>query len=145
MVSEVGTSPELAAHYARYLCVLVAGHAEQSVKELVTHFARKRSSPEVLNYVSSQLKFVRNVDQEKLRQLLQSLDPGFWDSLAAAVPDDLEALTSTVTVRNGVAHGTESGITYSTIKQYYERVSSVLDRLCDLLDPVDDRRPRAAA
>src|SRR4051794_37603923 len=73
-----GLNAELTAHYSRYLCVLVSGYAEQSVKELVAHYCRKRSSEQVQRYVGSQLKKVRNIDLEKLKQLVQLFDTEWW-------------------------------------------------------------------
>ncbi|HZL05955.1 MAG TPA: HEPN domain-containing protein [Coriobacteriia bacterium] len=135
-IDGVGLSAELTAHYARYLSVVVGGFVEQSTKELVTQYARKRSSPEVQRYVAAQLKRVRNVDAETLRQLLQSFDTSWWEQLYGRRPDELESLTSLVTVRNGVSHGNaSSGITMGTVREYFQQVSTLLEDLSDLLDP----------
>jgi len=52
-------------------------------------------------------------------------------------PRDLEesGLGSVATVRNGISHGAESGITMAVVRQYFEQTTVVLDDLCDLLDP----------
>ncbi|CAN7171988.1 hypothetical protein LJR027_000224 [Terrabacter sp. LjRoot27] len=127
--------PELTSHFARYLCVLVSGYAEQSVKELIAHYSRTKSQARIQRYVGAQLKRVRNIDQEKLRQLLQSFDPKWWDDLLRDYADELAAFDSVATVRNGVSHGTDVGITMATVRQYFDQVSVVLDALSDVLDP----------
>ena len=134
-IDGAGLSAELTSHYARYLCVLVSGYAEQSVKELVRQHARQQSSPRIQRYVSRQVDWVSNVDSERLKQLIEGFDVRWWSDLAAKRPDEIEAFDSVATVRNGVSHGSDAGITMATIKQYFDQISEVLDELCDLFDP----------
>jgi hypothetical protein len=127
--------PELTSHFARYLCVLVSGFAEQSSKELVTHYCRLRSEARIQRYVGKQLKRLRNIDKEKLKQLVESFDPKWWQDLASRFPDELEAFDSVATLRNNISHGGESGVTLNTMKQYFKDVAVVVDALCDRFDP----------
>lgn len=127
-------TPELISHYSRYLCVLVSGHAEQSVKELVTQYVRLRSEQRVQRYVGKQLDRLRNINVEKLRQLIESFDNQWWRDLEQKFPDELEAFDSVATIRNSIAHGGDTGITPVTVRQYFDQVSTVLDALCALLD-----------
>lgn len=128
-------SPELTAHYARYFCVLVSGHAEQCVKELVRQYTRNKSTEPIQRYVAAQLKRLRNVNGDDLRQLVQSLDAQWWMDLEAALPDELTAFTSVAAVRNQIAHGEETGITVATVRQYFDHVSAILTYLGGVLDP----------
>src|SRR5688500_2649696 len=90
-IDGAGLDSELTSHYSRYMCVLVSGYAEQSIKELVTHYCRSKSEPRIQRYVGGQLKRLRNIDQEKLKQLVQSFDPQWWEELAGKYPDELPA------------------------------------------------------
>ncbi|MFC9768793.1 HEPN domain-containing protein [Rhodococcus jostii] len=128
-------SPELIAHYSRYLCVLVSGYAEQSIKELVTQYVRLRSEERIHRYVGGQLKRLRNIDTEKLRQLIESFDPLWWQELSTNRQDELAASDSVATIRNSVSHGGDSGITLMTVRQYFDQISLVLGDLCERLDP----------
>lgn len=128
-------TPELVAHFSRYLCVLVSGFAEQSVKELVTQYARLRSEERIQRHTAIQLKRLRNIDLEKLRHLVESFDPAWWNQLLLDCPDELAAFDSVATIRNNVSHGGDSGVTLLTVRQYFDQVSAVLDDLCDLWDP----------
>ena len=42
---------ELRADFARYLCVLVNGYLEQSIRNACAEYARRRAQPSVANYV----------------------------------------------------------------------------------------------
>lgn len=134
MVDGASLSGELASHYARYLCVLVSGHIEQSAKELVMQYVRLRSEQRVTRLVGRQLNRVRNLDQESLKALIDNLDAEWWPTIESGYPDELAAFDSVVAVRNSISHGGDGGITLATIKQYFAQVSTVLSALSDLLD-----------
>lgn len=134
-IDGAGLSPELTAHYSRYICVLVSGYAEQSVKELVTQYCRSKANEPIQKYVGKQLDRLRNIDLEKLKQLVESFRVDWWAQLATNREDELSAFGSVATVRNAIAHGAETGITMGTVKQYFEQISVVLDDLCELFDP----------
>lgn len=135
-IDSEGLSAELTSHYARYLCVLVSGHAEQSVKELVQQYCRLTSSPAVQRYVGRQLRRVRNIDTVLLKQLVESFVPAWWAELEATRPDELQAFGSIAANRNQISHGIETGITLSTVKQFFQQISTVLDDLAAFMDPV---------
>lgn len=126
---------ELLSHYARYTAILISGYAEQSVKELVREYARKHADPRTQRYVGQQVDRVRNIDADKLRQIVQALDPSWWADLERDYPDELEAFKSIATVRNNVSHGGDSGITIGTSRQYLLTIDVVIKKLSDLLDP----------
>ncbi len=93
-IDGAGVGSELTSHYSRYLCVLVSGYAEQAVKELVVHYSRTKSSEPIQRYVGKQLGRLRNIDLDKLRQLIESFQPSWWDELQQRRPDELSAFTS---------------------------------------------------
>lgn len=134
-IDGAGLGAELTGHYARYLCVLVSGYAEQSVKNLVAQYCGTKSSPAIQRYVGKQVGRVHNIDLEKLRQLIEAFDPAWWRKLSQDRPDELEAFGSVAAVRNNVSHGGDGSITMATLRQYFEQISVVLDDLCDLFDP----------
>ncbi len=114
----------------------MSGYAEQSVKELVTQYCRSKANEPIQKYVGQQLGRLRNIDLEKLRQLVESFRADWWTGLSTAREDELSAFGSVATVRNAISHGMETGITMVTVRQYFEQISVVLDDLCDLFDPL---------
>lgn len=135
LIADSGVAPELMSHFARYLSVLVSGHVEQSVKELASEYVRVRAEAKVQRYVGSQLKRLQNIDQEKLRQLVESFNLEWWQKIATDRVDELAALDSVTAVRNSVSNGGDSGITLHTIRQYFDLVSTLLNDLVKLFDP----------
>jgi hypothetical protein len=134
-IDDAGLDSELTAHYSRYLCVLVSGYAEQSVKELVAQYCRTKSNEQIQRHVGRQMRRVRNIDYEKLKDLVESFSPEWWAKLTLKRTDELDAFGSVAAVRNEISHGGDAGMTMATVKQYFGQISTVLDDLCDLLDP----------
>jgi hypothetical protein len=133
MVEAQELPAELTSHYARYLCILVAGFAEQSVKELVSEHARTKSSPRIHRYVQGQLKLVWGLDDTKLQRLVEALDPGWWKSLSDGQQEELAALESVAAIRNVIAHGGDAGITLATIRRYFDDLKKLMRALADVL------------
>jgi hypothetical protein len=120
--------PELRSHFARYLCVLVAGFLETSVRRFYSQYARNGASPAVANYVELQLKWFQNPTIGKICELARAFDPAWEADLRAHTEGDLkDAIESIMANRHNIAHGGASGISYVTIKNYYERSIKVLD------------------
>src|SRR5579875_3983201 len=65
-----GLQPELLAHFARYLAVLISGYVEQSAKELVREYARGQSDDRVQRLVGKHVERFHNLDNDKLTQPL---------------------------------------------------------------------------
>jgi RiboL-PSP-HEPN len=112
-----------------------SGYAEQSIKELIIQYCRERSSQQVARYANGQVGNIRNINKERLRQLLMSFDPAWWESLQPSRVAELEALDSVVAVRNAISHGADTGITMARISEYFASINRLLDDLCDRLDP----------
>lgn len=134
-VDGTALQPELLAHFARYLAVLISGYVEQSAKELIREYARRQGDIRVQRLVGKHVERFRNLDNDKLKQMLDALDPDWWPMLAAAHPDDLEALGSIATLRNNISHGGDSGVSLVVVKGHLECVENVVKWLVERLDP----------
>src|SRR6266852_4659994 len=71
---------ELAAHWSRYLCVLLSGFIENILRVLVTDYARDKAHPNVSNFVAKQISSTTNLNEEKIEQLLGSFSQSWRDS-----------------------------------------------------------------
>jgi len=119
---------ELHSDFARYLCVLVSGFVEIVLSELTAEHCRKRSAPTVSNYAQSQLSRLQNVKSERLLQLMGSFDQKMRVEIEEFIGGPRkDALDSVVDLRNKIAHGESVGVTYVRIKDYYKRISEIID------------------
>ena len=119
---------EIQSHWARYLCVVVSGFLESSVRTLYASYGRRRAAPQVAKFVDSQLKFFQNPKTERILELAHSFDSAWEAELrAAAEGEPKDAIDSIVANRNNIAHGESVGITFVRIRRYYESSLTVLE------------------
>jgi len=135
LVDGQGLDSEILANYARYSCILLAGFAEQSLKELLSEHARLRASSAVHRHVEFSVNKTWGINRLKLKTLLESFDEAWYAELCETHEEHLEALQSVGKIRDSISHGSDSGITMATIIRYADSVFELYRRLCDLIDP----------
>jgi hypothetical protein len=135
-VSAFSGQLELQSQWARYLCVLVSGFLEVSISATYNQFAKSRASPEVANFVKSELDDFQNPKMLKIIELTRAFNSEWANELETATEGKLkDAVDSIVANRNRIAHGEDVGITYSRIKNYYEdaiKVVDLIEKICGL-------------
>ncbi|WP_167132529.1 HEPN domain-containing protein [Paramicrobacterium chengjingii] len=135
LIDGTDISDETRSHYARYLCIRLAGFAEQSLKDLVSAHARNQSTATVHRFVEGRMGKLWGINQTKLKETLDALNPEWWDALVLKLPDEVDALQSVGKLRDNISHGGDSGISLPTVQQYRDSVFRLVAYLCDLLDP----------
>lgn len=135
LIQNASVDRETQAHFARYLSVRVAGYAEQSLKDLVSAYARHHGSAPLHSYVESKVSRVWGIDRAKLEEVLVSLNSIWWSELLEKMPQELDSLNSVGKIRNNVSHGGDQGITIDTVRQYRDDVVRLVRYLSELLDP----------
>ncbi|NET00416.1 MAG: hypothetical protein F6K62_00870 [Sphaerospermopsis sp. SIO1G2] len=127
---------ELKSHWARYLCILVSGFLETSVRAIYSEYAKKVSNRNVANFVERKLTDLQNPKMEKILQLTGAFNSEWESNLRIATEGELkDAINSIVANRNNIAHGQDVGITYIRIKEYYEKavqVINIIENQCNL-------------
>lgn len=127
-ISVFSGNSELQAQWARYLCVLVSGFLETSIRSIYGEFARRTASPYVANFVKCELGSFQNPKMGKILDLTRAFNPQWANQLEAATEGELkDAVDSVVANKNQIAHGRDVGITYARIKSYYEDVIQVVN------------------
>ncbi len=127
-VSAFSQDLELQAHWARYLCVLSSGFLEESVRILLSEYVQNKANATVSRYVNAQLDGFQNPKAGKILELLRGFDPLWAESVEQFMSDERkDAVDSIVNNRHQIAHGRSVGISYITIKQYYEKSVEVVD------------------
>ena len=118
----------LQSHWARYLCILVSGFLETSVRIIYREYAKDKAIPQVANFVEGKLQDFQNPKMEKILQLTGLFDKDWANDLRCKTEGELkDAVDSIANNRNKIAHGDSVGISYSQIKGYYERAIKVIE------------------
>jgi len=127
LVPGQGSEEEVLSHWARYLCVLLSGHIEESVRLTLTDFCKDKAHRSIANYVESRLDTLTNLNEEKLHSTLCNFNVDWGENFRATRTDaQKDALNSVIANRNQIAHGRSVGLTLSTMKNYYREVKSLL-------------------
>ena len=129
-IAVLASDPEMGSHWARYLCVLVSGFLEVSVRSVLHEYVRKRSSEEVARYVDGRLRGFQNPTMQRILELSGGFSPAWRDRLESATKGEIKlAVDSIVANRNKIAHGESVEITYSRVKSYYQNIVTLVDIL----------------
>jgi RiboL-PSP-HEPN len=120
---------ELMAHWARYLCILVAGFLENAIAEIYGEFAKSASSEHVASYVRSELERIRNPNADRFLLTARSFRTSWAEELDEFLEKNggKDAIDSIMANRHLIAHGRNSGISMSRVKDYLKRILQVLD------------------
>lgn len=128
-----GDSIEMQSHWARYICVLVAGILENALIELYGQYTATQSSDNVTNFVISKLGLgrIQNPKTERFLSVAGTFKPQWRTELEQYVNEDgrREAIDSIMNNRHQIAHGSQkqSNLSLVRLRNYVDKASDVLD------------------
>ena len=126
----------LQGHWARYLCVLVSGFIEVSIRAILTEYVKSRADTSVANYVVRGLDRFQNPNMERILQTLGAFNPAWADEIGKLTEGELkDAVDSVRANRNNIAHGGNVSIRYRTIASYYDNAVKVIEIIEEQCDP----------
>lgn len=127
--SATGGDVEMQSHWAKYLCVLVAGFLENALAELYGDYCKRSASPAVANFAARSLTRIRNPKTNTFIEVCGGFDKAWAESLEVFIEDDgrREAINSIMANRHLIAHGKDSGITVARVNEYFGKALTVLD------------------
>lgn len=127
-----GNEPELVSDLTRYLCVLLSGFIEQSVRTVYAEYARAKATPAIVNFVESELESFQNPKMGKLLDLTGKFSPVWRAELAEKTQGQIrEQIDAIVSNRNRIAHGENVGVSYVYLKDYYSSAKKLVDILVE--------------
>ena len=118
---------ELQSHWARYLCILVSGYLETSIRAIYSEYSSKRADRNVANYVSSRLGRTWTPKMENILMLIGAFSRQWEVELRSATEELKESVDAIVANRNNIAHGKDTGISYRRICDYYKDAIKVVE------------------
>lgn len=124
-----GDQLELQAHWARYLCVLIAGFLENALTDVYSRYAKTCASPQVSNYVEAVLGKIQNPKSGKFLETARAFDRTWDEYLSEFIESDgrKDAIDAIMANRHLIAHGKDSGISLVRVKEYLKKSIEVVD------------------
>jgi RiboL-PSP-HEPN len=125
---------ELRADFARYLCVLVSGYLDQTMREMTGEFTRLRAQPLIANLVVKLTDRTTNLKASKIRDHLLMIDPSWEAEIDTILVDRAkDAVNSVVALRHQIAHGQSADITIARMTSYYADIKKLIVALRKLM------------
>lgn len=126
---------EMKAHWAKYLCVLTSGFLENSIRNIISDYAQNKASNPLANFIQKKVKSITNLKNNNLIDLLNSFDSEWGDKYVANISDaQVDAINSIVANRHLIAHGRNVGITYISVKNYYDHIKSSVSLIYQIVN-----------
>jgi hypothetical protein len=126
--------------WAKYLCVLTAGYIEESLRVLLLEFAKNNSSKEIQRFIEKEISYITNCKTERILEVLNKFDVGWATTFETEIKDNSpidkeikDSLDSIVRNRHLIAHGKSVGMSYTTVKGYYDYCVKAIEILEDTI------------
>jgi hypothetical protein len=115
------------SHWARYLCVLTAGFAENIVRLIYSRYISKTANAATARYAVAQIDQLQNPKATRFIDVARAFNEGWGRDLEAFLEDNFrkDAINSIMSNRHLIAHGKSSSITISSVQQYLTRIVEV--------------------
>jgi hypothetical protein len=113
-----GLTPEIQAHWSRYLCIMVAGFLEVSVQAIYSEYARGKAHPNVVNYVERRMRGFQNPNMQRIGEVARSFSVEWGAELEkeATIRDSVNSILNN---RNQIAHGRSTDVTIGRLRPWY--------------------------
>jgi len=118
---------ELQSHWARYTCVVMSGALEDTLKVMLREYAEDHANPAIANFASAQLGYFQTASTDEICKLLAKFDKQWEKEFNDFLTEEIKtAVNSVVGNRHRVAHGLDSAVTMSQLKQWFPKIEGLL-------------------
>jgi RiboL-PSP-HEPN len=130
------SNPADQSEWSKYLCVLVSGFIEESLRVLLEEYTRTHSAPNIQNFVEKQIGNITNCKTSRILEVLSKFSQDWANDFSnqiqatSSIADEIKnSIDSVIANRHDIAHGRNVGITYTRIFNYYNNIKKAVDIL----------------
>lgn len=130
------TDIEIQSNWSKYICVLVSGYIEESLRILFFEYAKNNSNPKIRRYVDSHIRRITNCKNSKIIEVLDYFSTDWVNDYKSkiarreTVTNQIgDAIDSVIANRHQIAHGKNIGLSHAIIRKYYNDVKIAIDVL----------------
>jgi hypothetical protein len=130
---------EMRSHLAKYVCILCSGFLENAIKAIYIDYIKKEgASSSILSFTTVNLNKILNPNTTKFREVAKSFKTEWDEPLKTFFGNEERgsALHYIMRDRHKIAHGKDSDITLTRIKEYHVKMIELVEFLenqCELL------------
>ena len=123
-------SNENQSRLAQLMTIWASGYLEATCREILRAYARQRSDPSILRYVSRHLERFRNPNMDNILNLIRSFDEDSARQLEVFSSGRIkESVNGMVAQRHRIAHGRSTDTTIARVNQQFEDAKRITDKL----------------
>jgi hypothetical protein len=105
---------------ANYVCVLLSGLIEASIREILSIHCEAKATPTIANFVKGRLERFQNPDPESIARLLGRFDQSVFQKLEPFWSGEIrDAIGSIVGNRHLIAHGRDTSLTLNRVSEWF--------------------------
>ena len=128
-------SSENQSRLAQLMTIWASGYLEATCREVLRAYARQRSDPSVLRYVSRNLERFRNPNMDNILNLIRSFDEDSARQLEDFASGSIkESVNGIVAQRHRIAHGRSTDTTIARVNQQFDDARKFTNKLKALFD-----------
>ncbi|TVP55819.1 MAG: hypothetical protein EA343_24710 [Nodularia sp. (in: Bacteria)] len=128
------TEPEIKSEWSKYLCILVSGFIEESLRVLLEKYCEDKASPNIQKFVTKQIESITNCKTSRITEILGKFSPIWQSEFTNKIGDQIkDSIDSVVTNRNTIAHGRSVGMTYNSVFNWYKNVKKAVEILEEII------------
>jgi uncharacterized radical SAM superfamily protein len=125
---------EIKSEWSKYLCILVSGFIEESLRVLLEKYCENRASANIQKFVGKKIDDITNCKTEKIKRILLEFSSDWENEFTNKINDQIKtAIDNVVENRHKIAHGKSIGMSYSNISKDYKNVKKAIEILEEII------------
>jgi len=126
--------PDIQSEWSKYLCILVSGFVEESLRVLLEKYCANKASPNIQKFVGKKIDNITNCKTNKIKTILDEFSSDWSNEFTNRISDQIKtAIDNVVENRNKIAHGRSISMSYHNISNYYSNVKKAVEILEEII------------
>lgn len=125
---------EIKSEWSKYLCILVSGFIEESLRVLLEKYCENKASANIQKFVGKKIDDITNCKTEKIKRILLEFSSDWENEFTNKINDQIKtAIDNVVQNRHKIAHGKSIPMSYHNILNYYNNVKKAVEILEEII------------
>ncbi|WP_414528732.1 HEPN domain-containing protein [Nodularia chucula] len=126
--------PEIKSEWSKYLCILVSGFIEESLRVLLEEYCKNKASPNIQKFVTKQIESITNCKTSRITEILGKFSPIWQSEFTNKIGNEIkDSIDSVVINRHQIAHGKSVGMSYHSVSNWYKNVKKAVEILEEVI------------
>ncbi|MBE9198843.1 MULTISPECIES: HEPN domain-containing protein [unclassified Nodularia (in: cyanobacteria)] len=128
------TEPEIQSEWSKYLCILISGFIEESLRVLLEKYCEKKATKNIQKFVTKQIESITNCKTSRITEILGKFSETWQSEFTEKIGDEIkDSIDSVVINRHKIAHGKSVGMSYHSVSNWYKNVKKAVEILEEII------------